>query len=112
MSHDDTIAGMERIEEDFPPDQPITPTRIRRAFLRTWQLTRGLDRRLETIERALQHVVDKELPTYGKHSALAAIRRDLEELKKEHRGIKQKFLGTLGAIVLMLLKWLLDQIHK
>lgn len=110
--NDDTLTNIERLEEEFPEGGVLTPTRIRRAFLRTWQINRKLNRRLSLLEDALRHVMDKELPTYAKHSAVSTIRRELDEIKKENRGFRSKLLGIVGAIALVIVKWVLDQLHK
>lgn len=96
--NDNTLTDLERYKD---PNLFRLSRRIRRV-----------SKRMATLERALRAVVDKELPTYAKHSAVAAIRRELDELKKDQRGIRQKFLGTLGAIALLVVKWVLDQLHK
>jgi hypothetical protein len=109
---DDTLTNIERLEDEFPEGQVLTPTRVRRAFLRTWQSGRATERRLRLMEEAVRHIMDKEFPTYAKESALTTLRELVKEERKKRIVIRNWLYGTLGAIALKLLEMSIERLMK
>jgi len=108
----DTLTGIERLEDEFPEGQVLTPTRVRRAFMRTWREERALERRIQLLEDALRLVVDRDLPSYAKSQALATLRHLVEEEIKRRKLIQRWVWGALGAIALKVLETAIEKLVK
>lgn len=96
--NDNTLTDLERYKD---PNLFRLSRRIRRV-----------SKRLAQLERNWRNFIKDEVPRLSKTSATANLRHELDELKKDHKALQNKFYGQWIAIALMLIKWLLDQIHK
>lgn len=96
--NDNTLTDMERYKD---PDLFRLSRRIRK-----------LSRRITQMERNWRNFVKEEVPRFAKSSAITTLRHEMDELKKANRALQSRIWKLVGAIVLMVIKWLLDQVHK
>lgn len=100
---------------DDPNDNTLTDLERFKGDPKLFQLSRRIrkvSKRMAQLERNWRNFVKEEVPRLAKSSATTNLRHELDQLKKDHKALQNKFWGTIGAIALMLIKWLLDQIHK
>lgn len=96
--NDNTLTDLERYKE---PNLFRLSRRIRK-----------ISKRQASLEREWRAFLKEVVPGFARTSAVATLRRELDEIKKENRGFRSKLLGIVGAIALVIVKWVLDQLHK
>lgn len=100
---------------DDPNDNTLTDLERFKGDPKLFQLARRIrkvSKRQAQLERNWRNFVKQEVPTLAKTTATKALRAEMDQLKRDYRSLQGKFLGAVGAIALMIVKWLLDQIHK
>lgn len=100
---------------DDPNDNTLTDLERYKGDPKLFQLSRRvrkISKRMAKQERDWRVFTKDEVPKLARTSATANLRHELDELKKDHKALQNKFYGQWIAIALMLIKWLLDQIHK
>lgn len=95
---DNTLTDMERFKD---PNLFKLSRRVRK-----------LSRRVAQMERNWRNFIRDEVPGFSRTGAVATLRKELDATKKDLKALQGKFWGAVGAIALMLIKWLLDQVHK